>query len=87
MTLPRAVCGILLALVFVPSLAAPTALARQEAESLAPYVPTPQDVVNRMLEMAGVTKDDVVYDLGCGDGRIVITGRPAVRRARCRHRF
>jgi SAM-dependent methyltransferase len=41
--------------------------------SLAPYVPTPQDVVDRMLSLAGVTSKDVVYDLGCGDGRIVIT--------------
>ncbi len=41
--------------------------------SLAPYVPTPQDVVDRMLELAQVTEKDVVYDLGCGDGRIVIT--------------
>ena len=47
--------------------------AGQPGESLAPYVPTPYDVVNRMLELAGVTRDDVVYDLGCGDGRIVIT--------------
>jgi tRNA A58 N-methylase Trm61 len=38
-----------------------------------PYVPTPQDVVDRMLELAQVTKNDVVYDLGCGDGRIVVT--------------
>src|SRR5207237_2919427 len=37
------------------------------------YVPTPQKVVDKMLEMAKVTKDDVVYDLGCGDGRIVVT--------------
>jgi len=43
------------------------------AQSLAPYVPTPQDVAERMLELAGVTRDDVVYDLGCGDGRLVIT--------------
>ena len=42
-------------------------------QSLAPFVPTPQEVVERMLELAGVTKNDVVYDLGCGDGRIVIT--------------
>jgi SAM-dependent methyltransferase len=42
-------------------------------QSLAPYVPTPQDVVDRMLALAGVTAVDVVYDLGCGDGRIVIT--------------
>jgi SAM-dependent methyltransferase len=38
-----------------------------------PYVPTPQTVVDAMLDMAAVKKDDVVYDLGCGDGRIVIT--------------
>jgi SAM-dependent methyltransferase len=43
------------------------------ALSLAPYVPTPQDVVERMLTLAGVTASDVVYDLGCGDGRLVIT--------------
>jgi SAM-dependent methyltransferase len=41
--------------------------------SLAPYVPTPQDVVDRMLKLAAVTDKDLVYDLGCGDGRIVIT--------------
>lgn len=38
-----------------------------------PYVPTPQVIVDRMLEMANVTKNDVIYDLGSGDGRIVIT--------------
>ena len=37
------------------------------------YVPTPQPVVDAMLELAGVTKDDVVYDLGSGDGRIPVT--------------
>ena len=37
------------------------------------FVPTPQEVVDRMLELADVKKDDVVYDLGCGDGRIVVT--------------
>jgi len=36
------------------------------------YVPTPQKVVDKMLEVAKVTKNDVVYDLGCGDGRIVV---------------
>jgi ubiquinone/menaquinone biosynthesis C-methylase UbiE len=44
-----------------------------EQNSLAPYVPTPQDVVDRMLGLANVSSSDVVYDLGCGDGRIVIT--------------
>ena len=38
-----------------------------------PYVPTPQAVVDQMLALAKVTKDDVIYDLGSGDGRIVIT--------------
>jgi SAM-dependent methyltransferase len=42
-------------------------------QSLAPYVPTPQPVVEKMLQLAQVTSKDVVYDLGCGDGRIVIT--------------
>jgi len=37
------------------------------------WVPTPQEVVNKMLEMAQVKKGDVLYDLGCGDGRIVVT--------------
>jgi len=37
-----------------------------------PYVPTPDEVVAGMLQAAGVKKGDVVYDLGCGDGRIVI---------------
>ena len=38
-----------------------------------PYVPTPEEVVVEMLKMARVTPNDIVYDLGCGDGRIVIT--------------
>lgn len=45
------------------------------------YVPTPHDVVSKMLELAEVTRDDVVYDLGCGDGRIVAT---AAKRWGCR---
>lgn len=43
-----------------------------EAPSV-PYVPTPQNVVNQMLELAQVSGDDVLYDLGSGDGRIPIT--------------
>jgi SAM-dependent methyltransferase len=38
-----------------------------------PYVPTSQSIVDAMLKLAKVTKADTVYDLGCGDGRIVIT--------------
>ena len=37
------------------------------------FLPTPQEVVEKMLETANIKKTDVVYDLGCGDGRIVIT--------------
>ena len=44
-----------------------------DERSLAPFVPTPQEVVEKMLQVANVKKDDVVYDLGCGDGRIIIT--------------
>ncbi len=38
-----------------------------------PYVPTREEVVNAMLTLAKVSKNDRVYDLGCGDGRIVVT--------------
>ena len=41
-------------------------------QSLAPYVPTPEDVVDRMLALAEVKREDTVLDLGCGDGRIPI---------------
>jgi len=41
-------------------------------EKIVPFVPTPLDVVQRMLEIAKVGPDDLVYDLGSGDGRIVI---------------
>ena len=42
------------------------------AQADVPYVPTPNEVVVEMLNIAGVTKDDVIYDLGSGDGRLVI---------------
>lgn len=42
-------------------------------EPRVPYVPTPQDVVERMLQMARVTSEDYLIDLGSGDGRIVVT--------------
>ncbi len=38
-----------------------------------PYVPSPDEVVAEMLKLAAIKKDDVLYDLGCGDGRIVVT--------------
>ena len=45
------------------------------------YIPTPHDVVDRMLRLAEVTRRDVVYDLGCGDGRILVA---AARKYGCR---
>lgn len=44
-----------------------------EPELDVPYVPTPEKVVEQMLTLAKVTKNDVLYDLGSGDGRTVIT--------------
>jgi hypothetical protein len=41
-------------------------------DDLAPFVPTPMAVVEKMLELGQVDKDDLLFDLGCGDGRIVI---------------
>jgi SAM-dependent methyltransferase len=63
------------AIVAVACLAAAALPARPRAQTRQPdviYVATPQRVVDAMLTLANVTKDDVVYDLGCGDGRIVI---------------
>ena len=45
----------------------------KEVKKDVPYVPTPPNVVDEMLTLAGVKKNDVLYDLGCGDGRLVIT--------------
>jgi SAM-dependent methyltransferase len=45
---------------------------REDAVDLAPFVATPMEVVEKMLEVAEVDSDDIVYDVGCGDGRIVI---------------
>jgi 2-polyprenyl-3-methyl-5-hydroxy-6-metoxy-1,4-benzoquinol methylase len=46
---------------------------RSDAEDLAPFVITPMPVVEKMLELAQVSENDILYDIGCGDGRIVIT--------------
>ncbi len=55
--------------------------AAQDVEPEVPFVPTPLIVVEQMLKMVQVGKDDVLYDLGCGDGRIVIT---AAKKFGCR---
>jgi tRNA G37 N-methylase Trm5 len=46
---------------------------RYQADSLAPYVPSPQTVVDKMLEAADLKPGETLFDLGCGDGRIPIT--------------
>jgi len=71
-----------LALLFMVSVLAtmslPVRAAEETAEkpaqptNLVPYVPTPMEVVDEMLKMTDVGTSDVVYDLGCGDGRIVV---------------
>ena len=48
-------------------------LAQEKVPCRIVYVPSEQVVVEKMLEMAKVKKDDLVFDLGCGDGRIVVT--------------
>ncbi len=70
----------ILALSLVAVLAAtPTALAGAQGAATTArrpdviYVPTPEEVVDAMLQVAKVTKNDVVYDLGTGDGRIPVT--------------
>jgi tRNA G37 N-methylase Trm5 len=51
------------------------------ANSLAPYIPSPQSIVEHMLELANVRPGETVYDLGSGDGRVLIT---AVQQFRAR---
>jgi len=52
-----------------------------ENKKIVPFVPTPQEVVDKMIELGGVKKGDTVYDLGSGDGRIVITAAKKGARA------
>jgi len=63
-------------LLLLAALAFPVAAQQSQAPTREPdviFVPTPQDVVDGMLKLAGVGPKDVVYDLGCGDGRTVVT--------------
>ena len=65
-----------LCLLLVLSLLPAAGNAQQSAKLREPdviYVPTPQNVVDAMLKLANVHSGDVVYDLGCGDGRVVVT--------------
>jgi SAM-dependent methyltransferase len=64
---------VLALLLSVVSTVAEQPLKALEKKSEVPYMPTHEKVVAEMLKMAKVGKDDIVYDLGSGDGRIVIT--------------
>jgi SAM-dependent methyltransferase len=76
MRLPR--CLVVLVLALAAALSVASTMAQQplkplEKEPEVPYVPTHERIVNEMLKVASVKKNDVLYDLGSGDGRIVIT--------------
>jgi precorrin-6B methylase 2 len=70
--LRRMFCLLMMSTLFDPSGLLRADQSSGEEEEGAIFVPTPADVVTKMLEVAKVTKDDLLYDLGCGDGRIVI---------------
>lgn len=61
------VCSFFIAVVCLPAQQA------KHSKTLAPYVPSPQRIVDRMLEAAALKPGETLYDLGSGDGRIVIT--------------
>jgi SAM-dependent methyltransferase len=75
MRLPRLLVTLVLALAAALSVASTMAqpLKPLEKEPEVPYVPTHERIVAEMLKVANVKKNDVLYDLGSGDGRIVIT--------------
>ena len=73
--------GLIAALLLARPLPAAEAAAEAEKTPDVVYVPTPHDVVAKMLELAKVRKGDVLYDLGCGDGRIVVA---AAKKLHCR---
>jgi SAM-dependent methyltransferase len=62
-----------LALLLIAAAVFKLGVAQSQEGKIVPYVPTPQEVVDRMLDLAQIKKGDVVYDLGSGDGRIVVT--------------
>lgn len=72
MRLPRSMT-VTLALLVTLAVAAAAQTPAPKKELDVPYVPTPERVVAEMLKVANVKKSDVLYDLGSGDGRIVIT--------------
>jgi|SRR5688572_3742373 len=72
MNAPKLPLASLAAIALSTSLALAQEVAEQPFKKDVPYVPTPEPIVELMLDMAGVGPKDVVYDLGSGDGRIVI---------------
>lgn len=68
MAIPRAGAVSVVALLIVAALGA----ARQDRKPDVMYLPTDDETMDGMLKLARIVKNDVVYDLGCGDGRIVI---------------
>jgi predicted RNA methylase len=67
------ISSIALALFLIAAAVFNHGVAQAQEGKIVPYVPTPQEVVDRMLELAQIKKGDLVYDLGSGDGRIVVT--------------
>jgi len=65
----------------LPPSAAPVQAQDFESKKIVPFVPSPQEVVDKMIAVAGVKKGDVVYDMGSGDGRIVIAAAKKGARA------
>ncbi len=70
----RVICGwsLLSFLILILSWTPVIELSAQEVHLDVPYVPTPYEVIEEMLRFAELKKGDILYDLGCGDGRIVI---------------
>ena len=64
--------GILIALILSPALVPLLGQEKQIREPDVIFVPTPHEVVDKMLELADVRPGEIVYDLGCGDGRIPV---------------
>src|SRR3984885_11483746 len=61
-----------LRIVFVAALSCTLFAQQPTGEKLAPYYPTPETIVEKMLDMGGLTAGEKMFDLGSGDGRIVI---------------
>jgi SAM-dependent methyltransferase len=74
--LPAGLCGLLLT--NGPAYAQDSSF---DGKKIVPFVPSPQEVVDKMIEVGGVKKGDTVYDLGSGDGRIVIAAAKKGARA------